>query len=91
MVSSRLGFNVNINYQKTDNQYFYVIDTAADPFNRLFNVEYDNISTLTIGGELTWKQSDELNIILRGQYSTFTMDTLAAPWHTPHRYRVRRR
>ena len=83
MVSSRLGFNVNINYQKTDNQYFYVIDTLADPFNRLFNVEYDNMSTLTIGGELTWKQSDELNIILRGQYSTFTLDSLAAPWHTP--------
>ena len=83
MVSSRLGFNANINFQKTNNQYFYITDSLGDSKFRFFNVEYDNISIFTIGGELTWKQSDELNIILRGQYSTFTMDSLAAPWHTP--------
>ena len=82
MVSSRLGFNANATYQKTANQYFYVPDTS-DLRGRFFTVEYDNMSIFSVGGELSWKQSDQLNIILRGQYSTYTLDSLAAPWHLP--------
>jgi hypothetical protein len=82
MVSSRLGFNVNATFQKTNDQYFYIPDTS-DIRGRFFSVEYDNMSVFSLGGELSWKQSDELNIILRGQYSTFTLDSLSSPWHTP--------
>lgn len=82
MVSSRLGFNINATYQRTKNQYFYIPDTS-DARGRFFVVDYDNMAVFSLGGELSWKQSDELNIILRGQYSTYTMDSLASPWHTP--------
>ncbi len=94
MVSSRLGFNANTTFQKTENQYFYIPD-SSDLNGRFFNVEYDNISIFSVGGELSWKQSDQLNIILRAQYSTYTLDLLPAPWHMPRivsdltvRYRI---
>ena len=56
---------------------------TSDLRGRFFTVEYDNMSIFSVGGELSWKQSDQLNIILRGQYSTYTLDSLAAPWHLP--------
>jgi len=82
MASSRLGFNINATYKSVDNQYFYVID-ATDSLGRFFNVEYDNMNVFTIGGELSWKQSDQLNIIIRGSYSDYSMTSLEYPWHTP--------
>lgn len=82
MASSRFGFNISAIFQQTENQYFYIPDLTISGLS-LFTVEYDNISAITVSGELSWKQSDKLNIILRGQYSTYTLDSLPAPWHIP--------
>lgn len=82
MVSSRLGFNINFTYRNIKDQYFYVIDTT-DGLGRFFNVEYDDMSVAGIGGELSWKQSDQLNIIVRANYRNYVMDSLPHPWHLP--------
>lgn len=82
MVSSRLGFNLNVSYQKIDNQYFFIPDTSSS-LARYFSVEYDNMSILSLNQELSWKQSDQLNIIIRAKYSDYTMDSLPYPWHMP--------
>ncbi len=82
MVSSRFGFNANASYQIINNQYFFITDTT-DILSRFYTVEYDNMTAFSLNGELSWKQSDELNIILRSRYTTYTLDFLPSPWHMP--------
>ena len=84
--SSRLGFNINGTFRTVENQYFYVID-VTETLGRFFNVEYGDAKIFTIGGELSWKQSDQLNIILRGSFTPIydikDGSEKKEPWHTP--------
>ncbi|MBT3241763.1 MAG: TonB-dependent receptor [Bacteroidetes bacterium] len=79
----RVAFDLYVSWEDVDNWHFYVPDTANAMRNR-YSVEYDSGSLLSMGGEISLRQSERLSIILKGNYYRYTLDSLPAPWHKPN-------
>ncbi len=78
----RVAFNLYVSWEDVENWHFYVPDTTEAYDNR-YIVEYDDGSLLSMGGEVSLRQSERLSIILKGNYYRYTLDSLPAPWHKP--------
>jgi len=78
----KVAFNLYVSWEDVDNWHFFVPDTTNSLQNR-FKVEYDNGTLLSTGGEISLRQSEDLSIILKGNYYKYTLDSLPAPWHKP--------
>ena len=81
-VSSRLGFNLNGTWKKIEDQYFYS-DAHNNNFTQYFNVTYDNMSHLRLLAEVSWKKTEQFNILVQAAYNQYTLDSLAHPYYMP--------
>jgi hypothetical protein len=81
-ISSKIGFNMAINYQDINNQYFYVNDTSEYLENK-FTVLYDDISVFSFKGELSYKKTEKLNFLLKGEFFKYSLDNEKYAWHKP--------
>ncbi len=80
--SKKASFNLKGSYEKVDQMYFYVNDTSDILLNK-FTVVYDNMTVLSLGGEVSWLQSEKLQFVLKGNYYKYELDSLDHPWHKP--------
>ncbi|MCB8995297.1 MAG: TonB-dependent receptor, partial [Bacteroidales bacterium] len=48
-----------------------------------FAAVYDNMTLMSLGAEVSWRQSEKLQFLLKGSYNTYELDSLAHPWHLP--------
>ncbi|MCD6347566.1 MAG: TonB-dependent receptor [Bacteroidales bacterium] len=78
----RVAFDLHVNWEDVNNWHFYVPDTT-NPLRNRYSVEYDNGSLLSMGGEVSLRQSERLSVIVKGNYYRYTLDSLPAPWHKP--------
>ena len=81
-ISSKIGFNMAINYQDINNQYLYVNDTSEYLENK-FTVLYDDISILSFKGELSYKKTEKLNLLLKGEFFKYSLENEQYAWHKP--------
>ena len=65
-----------------DNLPLFVTDTTTKAKNK-FTVVYDNVQILNLKGEVTWEQSEKLDIILRGDYFNYTITNEMYAWEKP--------
>ena len=78
----KAAFNLYVKWEDVDDWHFYVPDTA-NPLRNRFDVVYDNGSLLSAGGEVGIHPSEKLGFILKGNYYSYTLDSLAYAWHKP--------
>ncbi len=81
-ISSKVAFNVKVDYSKIDNQYFYVNDTTTELRNK-FMVVYDDIMQTHFLGEISYKTSDKFKIGLKGNFFVYDMSKEIEAWHLP--------
>lgn len=81
-ISSRLGFNFNGTWQKVEDQYFF-FDAHNDNATQYFNVEYDDMVQLRLLAEVSWKKSEQFNVLVQASYNQYTLDSLSKPYYMP--------
>ncbi|NOZ45277.1 MAG: hypothetical protein GXO79_00690 [Chlorobi bacterium] len=81
--SSNMSFNFRVNYSDIKNMYFYVNDTVHYSEN-LFTVEYDDLNLVNFVGEISYKQGERLNFLIKGNYNYYDLDSLPYAWHKPN-------
>ena len=80
--SSKISFNFNASYSQINNDYFFVNDTSYLLENK-FNVVYDDVKLTKFLTEISYKQSQKLNLLLKAEFLNYTMDKEIEPWHKP--------
>ncbi|WP_010665385.1 TonB-dependent receptor [Marinilabilia salmonicolor] len=87
--SSATSFTARLDYEFIENEHFYVNRffgqnaTSNYGMSNLFDVAYDDVTLLTLSGELLVRPVRELDIVLKGAYYGWEMDVLAQAWHKP--------
>jgi hypothetical protein len=81
-VSDRVSFNTSIGLNKTDNTPLFVNDTLLSRQNR-FTVVYDEVSTFTMMGELTYQNNKKWNAGTRLEIFSYSTDNEDRAWHLP--------
>ena len=80
--SNKISFNLKASYEKIDSMYFFVNDTS-NVLGNTFIVDYDYVSVLGIGAEISWHQSEKLQFLLKSNYYQYETENLLHPWHRP--------
>ncbi len=80
--SSKISFNFNASYSQINDDYFFVNDTSY-LFENKFNVVYDNVKVTKFLTEISYKQSQKLNLLLKAEFFNYVMDKEIEPWHKP--------
>jgi hypothetical protein len=87
-ISDKLSFNASVNYDQTDNTPLFVNDIVYSKENR-FSVIYDDISTLSMSGELTYANNEKWQASARVELLSYGSDVEAEAWHLPsHRITI---
>lgn len=81
-ISSKIAFNLRVNYGRFNDQYFYVNDTSISLQNK-FGVTYDDMTKVRFLGEISYKNSDRLFLSLKGNYYKYELDNELYAWHLP--------
>lgn len=81
-ISRELSYNMAFNYSRVKDLYFYGLASYASMlpqtivYENKFKPIYDNGSIANLTGELSYLSNSKLNIIVKGNYSHYTLDAL---------------
>jgi hypothetical protein len=81
-ISNTTTFKIKASYSLIDDMYFFVNDTIGELRNQ-FHVEYDDVELKSVYGEVETKATDNLSLLLKGNYYGYTMSSQDKPWHKP--------
>lgn len=89
--SSMTSFAARLEYNVFHDEHFYMNrqftpnTSPVEPnhISNLFDVAYDDGRLLAVTGEFKMKFTPELDIVLRGAYYGWELDSLPKPWHKP--------
>lgn len=80
--SKKISFLIKGNYGIYNNSHYFVNDSIGA--GNYFTVMYDKESQIIdFYGEMSYKNSEKLNVFLKGNYYKCTLSDLKAPWQRP--------
>jgi hypothetical protein len=82
-ISRSFNFNGSISSSAYENYPLFVTDTSAYLLNS-FTVLYDNVSTVTLKGELEFVKSARLRLALNGSYIHYKTVSQDYAWYKPN-------
>lgn len=89
--SRTTSFAAKVNYISFIDEHFFINkaytllenDTLTQHYSNLFDVDYDDGTLLKVSGELKVDFEPDFNVILKGTYYKWDMDSLEYAWHKP--------
>ncbi len=78
-----ISYDLNASYSLVDHMPFFINDTLGYLGNT-FDVTYDNMDWIRIRGEVAYRHSDRLRMLLSATYDNYRMESLEKPWHRPN-------
>lgn len=88
--SSATSFTARLDYEFIENEHFFInrffpYSGSQNQFgmSNLFTTVYDDVTLLTLSGELLVRPVRELDIVLKGAYYGWQTDVLEEAWHKP--------
>ncbi len=87
--SNTTSFAARMDYSIFRDEHFFVnrtytiFENTEKSYNNLFDVAYDDGRLLTVSGEFKVRFIPELEIVLRGAYYGWDLDSLQQAWHKP--------
>ncbi len=89
-----LSYTFQVDYSGIKNQHFYYLNNTEEwnastneydltARENTFDVLYDDVKQLNIGGELHYSTSEELSILFRATGHSYKMDTQKEAWNKP--------
>ena len=82
-ISSDISFNLGLNYNDIQDMYFYINDIRFGRENR-FTIVYDDLKLISLNGEISYKQSERINFLLKAKYNHYNLENIDKPWHKPN-------
>ncbi|UGS20407.1 TonB-dependent receptor [Flavobacterium cyclinae] len=90
-LANSVAFNVRASYLNQDDKALFVSNeynpangnTEGYAFGNSFGVVYDNVTTLSMFGELKADFSKNITFGINGTFNTFSTDTQAEAWNLP--------
>ena len=83
-LSSNMSYDANVSYAQYDSMYFYVINyNTTNLVNNRFDILYDNMSQLKVGGELKYQANEKLNVFAKGNYYLYHTKNLTRAYQKP--------
>ena len=92
-ISAKSNALISVEYASIDNQYFFsMANEAISPeglpyqqnyFNK-YGVVYDNLSKLSLTGEMDLQVNKELNLYALAKYTHYSLDALEEAWNMPN-------
>jgi len=82
-VSASVSYNVWGGYELIDHQFFFLNEKGSKRYYNNFNVIYDNMSKTTFGGEIALAVKNFLDIGVRAQVYSYSLDNEAKAWGMP--------
>ncbi len=80
--SNTITFNAAVNYSKVKDMQFFYNDTIFS--GNKFNVLYDDVDVFNVHAELSYQQSEKLNISLHVDQYKYSPDIELKAWHKPN-------
>ena len=80
--SNKMSFNLKSSFEKIDSMYFFINDSTNILRNQ-FVADFENATLLSLGAEVSWHQSEKLQILMKANYYQYQIDRLEYPWHRP--------
>ncbi|MCG8451575.1 MAG: hypothetical protein MI717_00150, partial [Spirochaetales bacterium] len=82
-LSSNTSYNFSGQFSQIDNMYLFVRDTS-DVLENQFVVECaDYAENYKFSGEIAYKRSAKLSVLLKGNYYIYNLNNVAKAWHMP--------
>lgn len=88
--SSATSFTARLDYEFIENEHFFINrffpysgSETQYGMSNLFTAVYDDVTLLTLSGELLVRPVRELDIVLKGAYFGWQTDVLGEAWHKP--------
>jgi len=81
--SPQMSFNFRVNYADIKDMYFFINDTAYNQQENRFTIVSDDLTMLSLFGEISYKSSEKLNFLVKANYNVYDLETLEKPWHKP--------
>ena len=88
-LSPTVSYNMKVVYRTVSDQYFFVTDTlegVPDLFELMenrFKLVYDTMTNIRFAGELKFRKSEKLSLLLKGEYNSYSLRTENYPWYNP--------
>lgn len=82
VLSSKTSYDAKVSYGKYKNLAFFLIN-YDDFLSNKFNVVYNDASMLQVNGQLKYQQKEKINIIAKGNYYSYGVDSNSYAWHRP--------
>jgi hypothetical protein len=88
----QFGYHIYANYANIKNQHFYYLQNTEQTDggvtalykNNTFNVLYDKVKQLTIGGEFYYSLSPEFDLRFEARYHSYSLSSLQEAWLKPN-------
>ncbi len=86
-ISQKVNFSAQVYWQKFNDMFFFInvqdgMSSPLLPYNK-FTAVYDEGSLFGITGEVTYSASDKLNLLVKAELNTYSLDSLSEAYHKP--------
>lgn len=88
--SRTTSFAARVNYISFINEHFYKnrayllqSDSLTYHYNNVFDIDYDDGTVLKVSGELKVDLEPDFDIVLKGTYYNWELDSILNAWHKP--------
>lgn len=92
-ISNQLNYKFQADYSSARDYHFYILknrftsNTSGDDEltvrSNTFDVVYDKVKQLRVGGEIHYNAAEILNILVQGTYHSYETKTQPEAWHEP--------
>lgn len=83
-LSSSTSYEARVNYAQYENLHFFVIDySGANLLYNQFNILYDDVSILTLSGQMKYQLREKLSLTGKGNYYIYNTKNLTRAYHKP--------
>jgi hypothetical protein len=80
--SNTITFNAAVNYSKVKDMLFFYNDTVLS--GNKFNIVYDDVDVFNVHAEISYQQSEKLNLSLHVDQFSYSPDKELKAWHKPN-------
>ncbi len=88
-LTNTIGYNLKANYSAEQGKAMYKSNTASNAplteyqYGNSFNVVYDDVSTISIAGELNVDFNRNFTLGIKGEYFSYSTDNQPEAWNMP--------
>lgn len=82
VLSSKTSYDSRVSYGNYKNMAFFLTNYDSTLSNK-YNVSYNDVKMLQVNGQLKYQLKEKINVIAKGNYYKYSLDSNAYAWYKP--------